>query len=63
MVESGTNSLLGPLPCNENRSFIPHIIGKAVVAQTPIGPVYIPSMRERKVERQNDTDSGKPVTL
>ena len=50
MVENWTNSLLGPLPHNENRSFIPHIIGKAMVAQTLIGPIYLPTMHERKVE-------------
>ena len=51
MVESGTNSLLGPLPCSKNRSLIPHIIGKAMAALTLIGPIYLPSMHERRAER------------
>ena len=50
MVESGANSLLGPLPCSENRNFISYIIGKTVVAQTLAGPIYLSSVREGKIE-------------
>jgi len=63
MVESGANSLLDMLLCSQNKSFIQHIIGKTVVAQISVSPVYLSSMRERKIEWQDDTDSGKPVTL
>ena len=50
MVEGGANSLLGMLSCSKNRSFIPHIIRKTVIAQTLAGPVYLSLMRERKIE-------------
>ena len=63
MVEGGANSLLGMLSCSKNRSFIPHIIGKTIVAQISNGPIYQSSMRERKIEWQDDTDNGKPVAL
>ena len=63
MVESGANSLLGPLPCSENRNFISYIIGKTVVAQTLAGPIYLSSVREGKIECYDDIDSGKPITV
>lgn len=62
-LKMGANSLLGPLPCSENESFISYIIGKTVVAQTSTDPVYLSLVCERKVERQDNTDSGKPITV
>ena len=63
MAEGGADSLLGLLSCSENKSFISHIIGKTVVAQTSTGPIYLSLMGERKIEWQDDTDSGKPITI
>ena len=63
MVESRANSFLGSLPCNENRSFIPHVIGKTVVTQAPTSSVYLSLVCESKIEWQDDTDSSKLVTL
>ena len=63
MAESGANSLLGPLPCSENRNFISYIIGKIVVAQTLAGLIYLSLMHEGKIEWQDDKDSGKPITI
>ena len=50
MVEGGANSFIGTLSCSKNRSFIPHIIRKTVIAQTSASPIYLSSMHERKIE-------------
>ena len=39
------------------------LLGRPWLHKILVGPIYLPSMRERKVEWQNDIDSGKPVTL
>ena len=63
MVESGTNSLFGSLPRDENGGLVPGAIGKIVDAYTPISPIHLSPMCGRNVEWKNDTNSGKYITL
>ena len=63
MVESRPHSFFSSIPCGENISILLRAFGKAMVAQTLIGPIHLSPVRERKDEWQDDTYSREPLTI
>ena len=63
VVESRSYSFFSSFPCGQNGSILSCAFGKALVAQTPIGPVHLSPMCERKIEWQDDTYSRKPLAI
>ena len=52
VVESRPHSFFSLVPCGENRGILSCAFGKAMVAQTPIGPIHLSLVCERKIERK-----------
>ena len=63
MVEGRPNSLLSPIPCGKNRSFLSYTTGKAMVAQASPHSVHLSLVCKREIEWQDDTDSSKPIPI
>ena len=57
VVESRPYSFFSSFPCGQNESILSCAFGKALVAQTPIGPVHLSPVCEREIEWQDDTYS------
>lgn len=63
MAKGGPDSLLSPIPCGKDRSFLSYTNGKAMAAQVSPNPVHLLLVHERKIEWQYDTDSSKPIPI
>ena len=63
VVESKSYSFFSSFPCGQNGSILSCAFGKALVAQTSIGPIHLSPMCERKIEWQDDTYSCKPLAI
>ena len=63
VVESRPHSFFSSVPRGENGGLLSYAFGEAMVAQTPIDPVHLSLVSERKVEWQDDTYSSKPLTV
>ena len=55
VVESRPYGFFSSVPCGENRGLLLCAFGEVVVAQTPISPVHLSPVCERKIEWQDDT--------
>ena len=63
MFEGRTNSLLSPIPCGEDGSFLSYTIGKAMATQALPHSVHLSPVCEREIEWQDDMDSNKPIPI
>ena len=63
VVESRPHSFFSSVPCGENGGLLSCAFGEAMVAQTPIGPVHLSPVCERKIEWQDDMHSSKPLAV
>ena len=63
VVKGGPYSFLISVPCGKDRGLISCAIGEAIVAQTPISPIYLSLVCEGKDEWQNDTHSSKFLAI
>ena len=63
VVESGPHSFFSMVLRGENGGLLSCAFGEAMVAQTPIGLVHLSLVCKRKVERQDDMHSSKPLVV
>ena len=50
VVENRPHSFFSSVPCGENRGLLSCAFREAVFAQTPIGPIHLSPVYERKIE-------------